>query len=181
MEAEKAVKYSSSRTFLLRSGQSGGSGHGRSPSGSAPPVWWGRWSAPDTGGSWQSAAPTCVVSSPASAEAQMRKRTWALVSAPFATLHIALRSWEQRHGNKHRHSTGILDRMCWILITKTASQRNPVKVCVINYISETANRRNLKKKPLCGSRIHRAVNVMRIITFKHFKYAKDEIPNMISS
>lgn len=147
MEPEEAVKHSSSPTFLLRFGRSGGSGHGRSPSGSVPPAWWGHWSAPDTGDSWQSAAPTCVVSSPASTEAQVRKWTWTLVSPPFAllclflkaadirsagarpTLHISLRSREQRHENKHRDSTGILDRMLWMLIKKTACQRNPVKVC----------------------------------------------------
>lgn len=51
-------------TFLLHFGQSGGSGRGRFPSDSVRLVWWGRWSAPDTGDSLQSAEPTCGVSSP---------------------------------------------------------------------------------------------------------------------
>lgn len=53
-----------SPTFLLHFGRSGGSERGRSPSGSARLVWWGRWSAPDTGDSLQSAEPTYAVSSP---------------------------------------------------------------------------------------------------------------------
>lgn len=58
------------------------------------------------------------------------------------TPHISLRSREQQHENKHRDSTGVLDRMLWMLIKKTACQRNPVKVGEINYISETQNRKN---------------------------------------
>lgn len=160
MEPEDAVKHSTTRTFLLRFGQSGGSGRGRSPSGSAPPAWWGRWSAPDTGDSWQSAAPAYAVSSPASAETHARKWTQVLVSPPFALscllskaatirpagvcprLQFSLGSRERRHENKHRDSTGILDRMLWMLIKKTACKRNPVKVCKVIYSSETENRRN---------------------------------------
>lgn len=61
-------------------------------------------------------------------------------------LHISLRSREQWHENKHRDSTGILDRMLWMLIKKTACQRNPVRVCEHNYISEAESRRNKKNK-----------------------------------
>lgn len=51
-------------TSLPRSWQTGGNAHGHFPSGSAQPGWWGRWSAPSTDDSLQSAEPTSAVSLP---------------------------------------------------------------------------------------------------------------------
>lgn len=56
------------------------------------------------------------------------------------TLRVSLYSREQQHENKHRDSAGILDRKLWIPIKRAARQRNPVKVCEINYVSEAENR-----------------------------------------
>lgn len=76
------------------------------------------------------------------------------------TLRVSLYSREQQHENKHRDSTGILDRKLWIPIKRAASQRNPVKVCEINYVSEAENRGNNppphhpnSQSPVCGARM----------------------------
>lgn len=167
MEAIEASGCSSSLTFLLRFGRSGGSGRGRSPSGSAPPVWWGCWSAPDTGDSWRSAAPTCAASSPANAEAQVRKSSegcfllrllfcaylfklqildWLALAQPCVSRFIP-------ENNNMKTNTGILDRMLWIPIKRPACQRNPVKVCEINYVSEAENRENNPPPELTVTRV----------------------------
>lgn len=71
------------------------------------------------------------------------------------TLRISLYPPEQQHTNNHRDSAGILDRMLWILIKRAACQRNPLKVCEINYVSEAENSGNkppLKlQSPVCGA------------------------------
>lgn len=116
-----------SPTFLLRFGQSGGSGRGRSPSGSAPPVWWGCWSAPDTGDSWQSAAPTCVVSSPASAEAQLRRWTRALLSPLFCVYLLKLKIWDRLALGQRRISRSALENSN--MKTNTVTQRESWTEC----------------------------------------------------
>lgn len=143
MEPEEAVKHSSSPTFLLRFGRSGGSGHGRSPSGSVPPAWWGHWSAPDTGDSWQSAAPTCVVSSPASTEAQVRKWTWALVSPPFALLCLFLKDrpvLAQRcisrfvPENSDMKTNTVTQRESWTECFGCWSKKQPAREILLKYV-----------------------------------------------
>lgn len=72
----------------------------------------------------------------------LKLRTWdCLALGQRCVSHFNSRE-QQQHENKHRDSMGILDRMLWMLIKKSGCQRNPVKVCEINYVPETENRGN---------------------------------------